>query len=96
MEESKDGPIQVNLKSNSMNNQPNMNFHEQGSSQGMNNQEGQEVTNEEKDEVCALYRDGYEANSAGSKQQQEYVDAVMASKPVVNVEMCVNCEDGHR
>ena len=94
MEESKDGPIQVNLKSNSMNNHPNMNFHEQGSSQGMNNQEGQEVTNEEKDEVCALYRDGCEANSASSKQQ-EYVDAVMASKPVVNVEMCVNCEEDH-
>ena len=94
MEESKDGPMQVNLKSNSMNNQPSMNFYEQGSSQGMNNQEGQEITNEEKDEVYALYRDGYEAKSASSKQE-EYVDAVMASKPVVNVEMCVNCEEDH-
>ena len=35
----------------------------------MGGQEGQEMTNEEKDEVYALYRDGYEEHSVSSIQK---------------------------
>ena len=72
MEENKEGDkFIVNLKSNTSNNQTSLNYHEQGSSFGMNNQEGQEVTNEEQDEVYALYRDGYEKSNSVPRSYTE-------------------------
>ena len=51
------------------------------------------MTNEEKDEVYALYRDAYEENSE-IKEQKE-IKSQSAYKPIINVEMCVNCEEDH-
>ena len=51
------------------------------------------MTNEEKDEVYALYRDGFEEYSHTTPQQEER-DSVIY-KPVINVEMCINCGEDH-